>query len=290
MFKTFKRPLKLSHLQQTAIDQNHPKKVTLQLDVATRWNSVIPMVSRYLEIKHLIKLTLEQSGDADKFTTKHDVVLLEMVVALEPLKDAILEMSKANSNLMQAEFVMRYVFEKLDSSDFKLSKELLDSTKLRYEQRRNQKIVTSLLVLQTGKFPEDTTFLKYSSKREIKQFIADILEKLFPVDLDTVSQGAQSEVIGSLTIASGIESYMSLISASASPTLDKELMALHSTGIRSARLEKLFQALLSLKPTSTVCEQAFSVAASIKTKNRNKMSPKKLNVILWLKYFFTNKQ
>ena len=72
--------------------------------------------------------------------------------------------------------------------------------------------------------------------------------------------------------------------------LDQDFKLLEATGGRTPRLEKLLQALLSLKPTSTVCEQAFSVGGYFKTKIRNRLSNEKLNALTWLKYFFAKPQ
>jgi hypothetical protein len=41
--------------------------------------------------------------------------------------------------------------------------------------------------------------------------------------------------------------------------LDKDFEVLESTGDKTLRLVKLYKALLTIKPTSTICEQAFSV-------------------------------
>lgn len=63
-------------------------------------------------------------------------------------------------------------------------------------------------------------------------------------------------------------------------------VVLEANGEKSQRLEKLYLAAKSIKPTSTDCEQAFSIAGSFKTKIRNRLTPKMLNILVWLKYYF----
>lgn len=69
-------------------------------------------------------------------------------------------------------------------------------------------------------------------------------------------------------------------------TLSKDLKLFEGTGEKTNRLKHLHKSLLSIKPTSTVCERAFSVAGNFKTKIRNRLAPTKLNWLLWLKFYF----
>ena len=65
----------------------------------------------------------------------------------------------------------------------------------------------------------------------------------------------------------------------------KELEHPEVTGEKTMKLKQIYKALLSVKPTSTEYERAFSVAGSFKTKVRNKLLPHKLSQ-LWLKNFY----
>lgn len=70
--------------------------------------------------------------------------------------------------------------------------------------------------------------------------------------------------------------------------LDKDFKLLEATRERFSRLNQVYKALLTVKPTSTSCERAFSVAGSFKTKVRNRLAPTKLMFFCdsWLKNFF----
>lgn len=65
-----------------------------------------------------------------------------------------------------------------------------------------------------------------------------------------------------------------------------EFLYLDKTKKRSENLEKLFNAILSISPTSTLCERVFSKSGFIKTKQKNRLKAKHLNAILFLKDYF----
>lgn len=56
--------------------------------------------------------------------------------------------------------------------------------------------------------------------------------------------------------------------------------------IRGPLLDKLFDALCSIQPTSTQSERNFSLASAIATPKRSRMSSDKLNAICFLKSYF----
>ena len=65
-----------------------------------------------------------------------------------------------------------------------------------------------------------------------------------------------------------------------------DLKIFEFTGEKTRRIQILHKALLSIKPTSTDCERAFSIAGQFKTKIRNRLLPTKLDWLLWLKKHF----
>ena len=70
--------------------------------------------------------------------------------------------------------------------------------------------------------------------------------------------------------------------------LDKEFRLFQATGKRTDGLEKLYKALLTIKPTSTASERVFSVSGVFKNKLRNKLSCEVLDALVFLKYYFAN--
>jgi hypothetical protein len=69
--------------------------------------------------------------------------------------------------------------------------------------------------------------------------------------------------------------------------LRSEMKSLKVPGAkRTLRLENLYRALMTIKPTSTSSERVFSVAGGTITKIRSRMSPELLNALVFLKYYF----
>jgi hypothetical protein len=60
--------------------------------------------------------------------------------------------------------------------------------------------------------------------------------------------------------------------------------------VRGPQLDKFYDALCSIQPTSTQSERNFSLAASIATPKRSRMSSDKLNAVCFLKSYFMNQK
>ena len=71
--------------------------------------------------------------------------------------------------------------------------------------------------------------------------------------------------------------------------LKKEMCILELTSERPAHLEKLYQALLTIRPSSIEAERVFSSANLFVTKLRNKMSDSTLDNLVFLRSHFMNK-
>ena len=70
--------------------------------------------------------------------------------------------------------------------------------------------------------------------------------------------------------------------------LDWPTQHFENTGQRGESLEKLFQVLKNVAPTSVAAEQAFSVAASFITSRRLRLSDKSIDDLCFEKAYFDN--
>lgn len=105
-------------------------------------------------------------------------------------------------------------------------------------------------------------------------------------EVEEIPEQSEEESV-SLDISSGINKFLAAKSKPKEEKLDKDFKLLESRGELSTRLSILQAALMSIRPTSTTCEQAFSVAGIFKNKIRNRMSRKSLNALVLLKYHFS---
>lgn len=214
-------------------------------------------------------------------------------------------MSKQSSNLLTADGTLLYVFQELESVvDFPLASEFLSNLKSRIEQRRNKDLISLLYFLHHGVYPQSNEYFGYASKHKVKTLATAIMDRLFPktspepdvesaIDDDAVEHVPDSESLN--------QSYNKLqmcISSFTTPksqnmgnlNMEREFKLFEvNKGKRSERLQKLYNALLTVKPTSTSSERVFSVAGTIKTKLRNQMSSDTLNALIFLKFYFLTK-
>lgn len=68
--------------------------------------------------------------------------------------------------------------------------------------------------------------------------------------------------------------------------LKKEFQLFDQTNKRTANLEKIFNAIMTVKPTSTENERVFSMSRNIVSKIRNRISDEAINALVFLKAYF----
>ena len=72
--------------------------------------------------------------------------------------------------------------------------------------------------------------------------------------------------------------------------LTQDFKLFEATKKRSERLDKLFQALLTTKPTSVESERSFSAGGSFCTKIRSRMNDNTLSALISLKHYFKHRE
>ena len=82
------------------------------------------------------------------------------------------------------------------------------------------------------------------------------------------------------------ESTQERIVPTVSFSLSPEFKLFESTRKRTEKLDLLYQALLTIKPTSVESERAFSLGGSFCTKVRSKMNASTLSALVTLKLYF----
>lgn len=218
-------------------------------------------------------------------TSYDEEPLGELVKALEPIAKTVLKLSEKNCDLMVGEGASIFLLKKLQESESTLTKELYDAVKTRLEQRRHKKLISALLFLHSGQFPKDNSYFKYDNKAIIKKTIKDLSSRLYP---DSNEDSGMHNVGDDEPADDELENSIKNIFDAPNPTssIEKEIKFLEATGQRSDRLDKIYQACKTQQVTSTISERVFSVGGSFSTKIRNRLSASKLNILVFLKYYF----
>ena len=291
MFK--KSATKHSILQQN-IAQKMGKKLKLKLDIKTRWNSLSVMIRRFLILsecvnKSLVKLNIDPIPENDNFA------LQNLVDVLAPVETAVTELSKNDANLITAEGVYKFLFEKLQPMQTNIAKKLIHAIKIRMDERRDPVLMTLIIYLQSGNISSSNAHFKYSSKNAAILFAVKVMEQIYPqmfeeeqISNDSTSSDADDLIELTSPVAVGLQKELqNAISSITEPKnchvsnrskidkyieLKKEFRQLDSFKKRSTTLDVLYNALITIRPTSTASERVFSTAGAIKTKRRTSLN------------------
>ena len=273
-----KSPVRNDILQRY-VEEKEGKKLKLILDCRTRWNSLIPMMERLVQLKVCLKNALEEMGHQDLYNENNFNVLENLITILKPTELAVKELSKSTSTLLTAEGVLAFLFTQMKQNSTTLGKFFYNSLKIRISERRNKVLITLYKFLQSGNLPQtDLIELPYSPKSSTFSLATTLAGRLFGgADADAEFEellGEQNIVESEVEpIASGSESLVQQLQQSISAvfqdskecandinfesSFQKELKMFVVNKQKTVTVEKLFKALASIQPTSTENERVF---------------------------------
>lgn len=170
--KVFKRSPKLNDILQEIIVQDHGKKLQLQLDVRTRWNSLLTMLNTFTRVSGSVKRALGKINSLELWSSDIPLAISELTCVLNIAKMAMDVISKDDANLLTAEGAFKFMFHEFEELNSNLSLESLDQIKLVLlgnidkggKIRRQKPLVSLMKFLQNPKsIDEDKTSFFASS-------------------------------------------------------------------------------------------------------------------------------
>lgn len=279
---------------QKYVFQPEGKEIRLIHDVKHRWSSLSKMLENFIRIHKCVNHALIDCG-LTPFTDHEITILSNLSKTLKPLDVAIKELGKDSASLLELEGVIIFLMNNLEKINNPLATDLVNRLKLRINERRSKVLNTLMLFLNSGNFPASTHFLKYSTKSETKEFANELFSRLFHVDnslnnsdedLIIEEESVVNENILLSELSCSINNIKNLKNKKNNNNIDDDLIYLEKSKKRTEKLDMLFNALLTISPTSTISERVFSKSGFIKTKTKNRLKAKKLNHILFLKDYF----
>lgn len=201
--------------------------------------------------------------------------------------------------------IFKFLFEKFrdnDNNDI-LSTRMYESLIRRINERRNKDLVSLLMFLQNGQFPKSTQELSYSSKPVIFNLASNIYNRLFPTKITNINTEeststksnaeAESQAITPNLIDEMNEFISSIVNVKKSNSntnqnIVKQLKLYENCQQKTADIDLLFNALITIPPTSTESERVFSISNNFCTKVRNSLKYETLDTLVFLKYHFLN--
>ena len=98
----------------------------------------------------------------DPIPENDNFALQNLVDVLAPVETAVTELSKNDANLITAEGVYKFLFEKLQPMQTNIAKKLIYVIKIRMDERRDPVLMTLIIYLQSGNIPSSNAHFKYS--------------------------------------------------------------------------------------------------------------------------------
>ncbi|XP_077299726.1 uncharacterized protein LOC143920672 isoform X3 [Arctopsyche grandis] len=302
----FKNSNRRNYILQKYVLEQEKNEMRLVLDCKNRWNSLIPMIEVFLKIKECIRKALIETGSENMYNEIDFTILENILYILKPTELAVKELSKIDANILTAEGIFNFLFDKLKKKDSSLSFEIYEALTKRISERRNKTLVSLIKYLQNASVPK--TVLNptqtYASKSSIISYAKTIIQRLYPGDFENsndlqiteVAESSQTskEMDVSKTdsliseLQKSISSVMNVPEVQSSDTwdLDKDFKLLELTGNRTPNLDNLFNCVLTIQPTATASERVFSVADQFCKNIQNSMKHDTLDALVFLKYYF----
>lgn len=306
--KLFRKSPKLNDILQAIISNDRGNKLQLQLDVRTRWGSMLDMLETFTKVSGSIKKALTEIG---KLELWYEDIPLSIKGTLEVLRIAKMTMdsiSRDDATLLSAEGAFEFMFIELERIDSSVSLELLKEVKVELNKRRQKDIVSLLKFLQDPDSLKESQLSYFSMppKNEVFATACAIWGKYFQANthIDDQSQEPQQQdpeteedsleadsIQARLGMAIGKRTASPHASSSDENGFDDKAIKLAcknyvSTKIKHPCLQQMHDALLLIKPTSIKNEQNFSMSSNFLSKNRKKMLCGTLDDLCFLKSHF----
>lgn len=268
---------------------------SLHLDVKTRWNSLLKMLESFISQYQSIKETLLVLNEREYFVTEKQLeIIISLVDVLSPVKSAVELLSKKSCSILEGHIIMSTLLEFLETEEEGYKKKIRDHIKQRYDQRFNKTFVACLFYLENGNtnFLKDEFFINLTLE-DIETFIIAHFQ-----DESHTSDSNLVEVEKRETHSSFTEIFFEKIKKIKNEefyqgdfdTIYSELQHLKTNKKLGNRLKTLKLQLSSIQSTSTSNERVFSTSGNFKTKIRSRMTPKLLNALVFLKFYFNSQK
>jgi hypothetical protein len=124
------------------------KEMKLLIDCKTRWNSLLAMLERFLEMKNSVYRALVDVGETSALLSNDEIKRIQALVsALEPVKVAAEMICRREATLITADKTFEFIIQQLEEQENQLAEDLKASLLRRIAQRRNHTLVTLLRFL-----------------------------------------------------------------------------------------------------------------------------------------------
>jgi hypothetical protein len=177
--------------------------------------------------------------------------------------------------------LLKHLYKKLQGRADEISELLLENLRERITARINETVMNLLRCLKDPNINPKTTDLRFAK---------ELLQRLFHHEPVAEQEGV-AENEPPLTLEDELNRLIDEAHDEPQPendfkSLKAEFTAFARTGTRTDNLQKLYNALLTIKPTSTDVERVFSSTNWYCSKIRSRLSDKSLSALVFLKFYY----
>lgn len=115
IIKMFRNSPVKDSLLQSYIQVKHGKQLSLVLDCRTRWNSMLPMIERFIQVNGSIQDALIELNITDTVEQNEIDILKQLSACLHPIKLAVEALCRRGSNLIKADAVLKFCLTNLNN-------------------------------------------------------------------------------------------------------------------------------------------------------------------------------
>lgn len=245
-----KSPLSNSLLQKY-VKEDKGRELQLLLDTRTRWNSLVTMVDRFLELKQSIKKALADINHDWK--DENEPTLEHLVKMLRPLKVAVEALSRQDATILTSDAILSVLLRTIRQIDTPLSDKLYLALEKRVKERRDARLYTLCKFLHN---PESlsSSSLETTSKTVMIKYAESLFDRLFAAsgNEDTVGIHNSSDEEDNLSLRTLRDTTMAMAIANNSndnisfefelnEAINKATASISATNIDRSKLKKEFQ-------------------------------------------------
>ena len=243
---------------------------------------------------------METSPSEDKLH-----ILSNVIEALEIVEEGSLELSKQDCDLAKADITFKFMLGELHSLSSAVGWDLFQAVKKRIKERRKENLSALLCFLKDpggyNAMAEDSTVLHYPRPTELAKEARNLYTRLFLSQIQDRSEEEEEEPatktrrerLSDMIRGQGKAKPKGLTPTSTPEEvlecLKTEMHAFVSTGKRPPCLEKIYNALMSMPPTSVAVERSFSTSNMFVSKLRCSLNDETINNLMFLRCALKNK-
>ncbi len=297
--KTFRKSSTKGDILEKEVLNMHNTTNKLVLDVNTRWNSLFFMCQRYYKIKDAVSNVLRNLNESHLDLSNDEKKICETIInVLQPVTEYIEYLSNNTTSLFQAHVGFKIVLDDLNKKPNELAKNLSEKLRIRFNQRFDPLLYEVILYLSNYELfynenvvNRDFHYKIVKTREAIKNLYTTHTSKPDAYLIENVLDVPTQTFTLSLSLRKKIEDLCEgkRFCKSGNETIDEEISIYEKTNIKGVKFKIIQIWLSTIQPTSTESERVFSVASSIKTKIRNRLSDKIINALVFLKYWFQKK-